>query len=104
MISKRTYKILKYIDKLGDKAENDKIVNKLCIQNKIFDLNEYCEYSKIGYFEKHSLSCSIITISSLARAEMESYKDDKMLKILLPSIAIGISILSLGVAIWALFK
>ena len=104
MISKRTYKILKYIDKFGKKTEYDKIVNKLSIQNKIFDLNEYCEYSKMGYFEKKSLNCTIITISSIARAEMESYKDDKMSKILLPSIAIGISIISLGVAIWALFK
>lgn len=104
MISKRTYKILKYIDKFGKKAEYDKIVNKLSVQNKIFDLNEYCEYSKMGYFEKNSLNCPIITISSIARAEMESYKDDKMSKILLPSIAIGISIISLGVAIWALFK
>jgi hypothetical protein len=104
MISKRTYKILKYINKLGNKAEYDKIVNKLSIQNKIFDLNEYYEYSKMGYFEKKSLNCPIITISSIARAEMESYKDDKMSKILLPSIAIGISIISLGVAIWALFK
>jgi hypothetical protein len=104
MISKRTYKILKHINKLGDNAEYYEIVNKFSIKNKVFDTAEFCDYSNKGYFEKQSLDSTTIRLTPSAYAEMEAYKDDKTSRIRLPIIAIVISILSFGAAIWALFK
>ena len=104
MISKGTYKILKYIDKLGDNAEYYEIPNKLSIKNKVFDTTEFCDYSNKGYFEKSSFDSTTIKLTPSAYAEMEAYKDDKLSRIILPSIAIGISIAAFVVSIIALKK
>lgn len=104
MISKRTYKILKHINKLGDNAEYYEIVNKFSIKNKLFDTTEFCDYSNKGYFEKQSFDSTIIKLTPSAYAEMEAYKDDKLSRIILPSIAIGISIAAFVVSIIALRK
>lgn len=103
MISKRAYKVLTHINRLGDSAKFSEIVDTLTINNRVFDEAEYCEYSKLGYFNSDSFSTNIIKLTEFGLREIDNYKIEMISKIKLPLISNILAIFALITSVIAIF-